>query len=346
MDLPRITPGTRLRLPDIRTELSARYPDNKDELQERAHAWARPYMERRYTAAEINRYLDQGIPSNGPMCYPDCLADRQQESANMFLITGLVDDQFSQPEAINNPGLAKKWIRGYHEALLDGIAPPPDKVPERMLYDAAQPILARARPGVRHRWAATHQQVIDSFVTEAALRSGDQTETYDEYLNRRPTTFYGTWSAVHLEFTCDIDLTEELTACQELAAARDHAFFSAALTNDAFSFWKEYCAGDFANALCFLMRDGLDPQEAIDQLFSLINGAEESYQRSCTKVREQYPDRPDIDAYLTGLGAYIAGNREFHLISPRYTVGTERWGPGDKGFLVLNPDATLTFELQ
>ncbi|GLX41872.1 hypothetical protein Sros01_79440 [Streptomyces roseochromogenus] len=314
-----IPAGTVFRIPEIRTSLpDARHP-RCAELDERAHAFARPYLVGYFGDEDrADRFLEQGHAHYACLGYPRSLDDRAQSVADSILPATLLDDTFSKPGLQGD--LAA--LRSHHarwSAVFAGERPPRDADPAyHFVYDSMQACLPFALPGVAQRLRDGWQDAADAFLDEAVHRHHNATTDLDTYADRRVRVHFRVWACALLEFSLGIDLGP-LADHPLIRSAQYHVIWNLALANDCYSLVKELSAREATNTIIELMRhDGLDLQTAVDKVVDMLHRTEQDYLHIRDEARTAFADNADVAAYMDGLGYFITANLRIMQSSSRY----------------------------
>lgn len=314
-----IPAGTVFKIPQIRTSLPEGCHPRCAELDEQAHAFARPYLVGYFGDEDrADRYLAQGHAHYACLGYPRTLDDRAQAVANSILPATLLDDTFSKPNLQQN----LTALREHHarwSAVFAGERPPPDSDAAYLfVYDSLAACLPCASPAVARRLREGWQDAADAFLDEAIHRHHNQTADLGAYAKRRVRDHFRRWACALLEFSLGIDLGR-LAEHPLIQSAQHHVIWHLALANDCYSLVKELSAHETTNTIIELMRhDRLDLQTAVDKVATLLHRAEQNYLSVREDIRRTLGHNTDVTAYVDGLGFFITGNLRIMQTSSRY----------------------------
>lgn len=339
-----IESGTQIIVPEIPTRLPVKYPTNAHMLARRSNEALRPDLLRYFAnAADAEGYLKIEAPMWGLMSYPDTLADRVRTSADVMIPMSLLDDQFRFEGVASSPEGAER-VRTRYLSMLGGVRPEGPISPESMIYDALQPILTALPPALRRRYLDSIIDLVNVFVDEVDINVSGRLPTLQEYLPLRARSIYGPWTTVHVEYALGIDMTEPLKTSPALREARYLTEVHLGLTNDLYSFYKEYLEGHSLNAIFVLMRErGLDLQQAVEHLGRLIEQTEERfYDQSRQVLANEIGQNPEVRAYLTGLSHLSGGTLEHaRTVAARYSAQIFKPTGTTSGILTLDRDLVV-----
>nr|BEK69099.1 hypothetical protein KPHV_63260 [Kitasatospora purpeofusca] len=314
-----IPAGTVFRIPEIRTSLPVVRHPRCAELDERAHAFSRPYLVGYFGDEDrADRFLDQGHAHYACLGYPRTLDDRAQALTDSILPATLLDDTFSKP-GLQGDLAALEEHHARWSALFAGEPLPPGADPAyHFVHDSIEACAPYATPGVARRLREGWQDAADAFLDEAVHRHHNRTTDLDTYAERRVRVHFRKWACALLEFSLGIDLGP-LADHPLVRVAEHHVIWHLALANDCYSLVKELSAHEATNTIIELMRhEGLNLQTAVDKVAGLVHQAEREYLRVREEIRSTFGDDADITRYADALGFFITGNLHIMQTSSRY----------------------------
>ncbi|MFH8785977.1 terpene synthase family protein [Streptomyces roseoverticillatus] len=312
--------GRTVLLPELLAGLKAELHPDHESIRAVTTPWTRKHLHRMGLDADWTDVFVSMRHDNWPCwVYPRGVTDRVRGSADLTICVSVCDNLLTDMQR----GLRPDRTAAVTAAVLQvvGGAPPGDDPLAVMAAEAWNGLTSPMRPSQRWRvLAGIHDYVRGEAMADEVHRTGRRL-TIDEYLPMRGYAIGARpWTAM-LDFVLDVDLPDDLLDSPELRRARELAVLHSALVNDLFSFGRECREGQWPfNALGILhFHEGLDLQEATDRLCGLIADHERQLLDVTEAVRSgPRGGRPGLDAYLEGLGHFVAGNVPYHFFSPRY----------------------------
>lgn len=228
------------------------------------------------------------------------------------------------------------------KGVLHGRVPtkiPPLALPFIELWGQMAPGMA---DGVRARFVDDVEHMLAGFENEVLLRERDNLND-EEYLCLRRQTIGLRQCVTFVEYSLDIDLSEDFAAYPSLTTARDLSIEQMIFYHEILSFRKEYYSGDIMNIIAIWAGKDLSQlQSAVDRAHALAVKAE----REFVDLREEifateWGQRDYVRSFLNEVGHIMAGGLHFEYTSPRYNGVGHIWNGSTSGTLILTPGRTI-----
>ncbi|MGW7045731.1 terpene synthase family protein [Streptomyces avermitilis] len=337
-----LPPSLAFRLPAPVGLTGYRPHPQAEEIEERSDAWAREHLAGLYpSGAALEEFLLRRAAVWPCMSYPsaDCEALLLFCQWNQYWF--MLDDRSAYDDISTDAQRARRTY-GAIRALLRGRGPqaqlPPLLEPLAGLWERMG---AGMPTGLRERFTASTEDLLDGFEAEAALRANPDNGVDTLVEARRKAS--GVWMCTTFaEWGLGIDLSDEF-AQPALADAARLAGEQMIYHNEILSFRKEYFSGDTMNLVAAWAGPDLkDLQEAVDRAHTAATHAEVAF----VALRERIlatplGRRPGVAAYLAELGHLMAGCLRYEYLVPRYHGLGHIWNGNMSGTVVLTPDRTL-----
>lgn len=213
-----------------------------------------------------------------------------------------------------------------------------DKMPETKIERAAAEIYKDLRactsPGPYSRHVMGFRTWAESMCSE---RQGEVPKTFDEFMQfRKDNGGYFGMTAI-TECLMDIDVHGFWDTVKPLY---DEVYTHMMLTNDLYSFRKEYFSKDTTNVLHFLTAIERMPfQAAIDKVCEMISSRSTNIKSLAKRILRNNPNNPLMEKYIKSLQDMVSGNLLHSQSITRYHGN--RTLPVKSGFVLMHSQKTI-----
>ncbi|MER5970996.1 terpene synthase family protein [Streptomyces sp. NPDC002055] len=336
-------PGTRIYLPEFPYLLPARSHPLTEDIRAESDAWVRESMGFALDGSrEMALLLEETASLWTCHVLPTARDDRLRLLCKYTEYLSVFDNAMVDRTKIGKDPEAAKELFTRIAGILSDQAEGADFAWGSVLQGLWKEMCADTSPELWSRFMTEVHKFLSGCVSEITSRSDDRVFDYETYLTvRRDSVGMGMYFVLG-EYGLGIDLTDDLTAHQELRDIIDTALVHIMLTNDLFSFRAEAMMDDYVNALAVLhLSEGLELQEATDRLFALIDGKRADFMAARAAIEaSELGARPDIRAYLDALWHMMAGNLQWSYLTSRYNGSGHRWNGVRSGVMTLHADRT------
>ncbi|MCC3768468.1 terpene synthase family protein [Streptomyces sp. UNOC14_S4] len=316
----RPAPGTPYCLPVLDIRLPTLCSPYCAEAEHVTHEEERPLLASYFGGERAAlRYQKQRATHWACLCFPRASRERLLDMLPVMHPLALMDDVFSLPAVRGDHERIQRY-RELFEAACAGQAVPPGLPEVRLVRDTVPRAVAHMPSGLAARYLAGLRDIVVRTAAQSAGHDTHTLRTLDAYLKVRRVDVFGFWSAHLVEYTAEVDLTEELVRYEDLATAQELAIDSLIWVNDLYSFPKELARGDSLNSVWILMDvQERELQQAVDEVARLVEDTERRFVATCARIgKGPLGGRPDVRRYLTDLGYLMTGNLAFHRMATRY----------------------------
>lgn len=287
------------------------------------------------TAAAAQFWKDSLLPLLGSFMFANCPKERAVLATKM-LIWFTVSDTADDDLAVRGCAVTDHVRRRHDLILAYGTGNPLNldvgaNVATReflILQDIWEGISKGMPLAMQSRYRQAVDQYLHALRVQARYRNTDSLPTVDEYLNvvRRPASIC-LQLIILLEYALDIELDEETLRSELILQLHDAVAGHGGLYNDLFSYESEIFSGDYLNLPSVIFHAGIAAQPAgftfADAVQQAVMMAQE-VDRRCAQLMEDIKKsglikKPGVEAYLRGLGPFMAGNVEWSYMTARYT---------------------------
>jgi hypothetical protein len=200
-------------------------------------------------------------------------------------------------------------------------------------------VRATCIPWVAQRYVAGVAEWLQSMCNVHA-RTKRNTMSFAEVVEFRLADGAGVFTASQLEGLLDFDLEAVWSEVEDLWRL---AFGAMILTNDIYSFRREYYYNDTTSALFSLhLNEGMPFQHAVDYLATFIDDRVHRFQQQWPQRLATFPlpMQPEMERYFRAVEQTIAGNLYLQRTAPRYH-GPGLTEPVPAGLLIMDPKRTI-----
>lgn len=319
-----LLPGASFRLPEVACGTPPAINRDYPLIYERNVAWQHRFLP--MDAEARQRALEARYPMWDAMICPDGDADRVVHISCVTALMFEVDDLALVQQALFED-VAGDWVADhpYGPAFAD-------------VFGA----LEREMPPAQFaRYRRSWQDWLAAVGDENRLRKARTTPDRETYLRIRRVSVGLLPYAISAEYVLGLDLTEQLAADPELGRVAVTAVEHVMYVNDLYSFRHESFRGDYFSLVPLLRHaEGLNLQQAVDEVCRLIRATDDTFTRMCARLRVRYPD-PAIHAWLGGLETMCSGNLRWSMETSRYNGRGHTWNGRRSGRVTLHADHTV-----
>ncbi|MFD6879980.1 MULTISPECIES: terpene synthase family protein [unclassified Streptomyces] len=315
-----------------------------DQIEERSDAWAREHLAAAYPSREaLEEFLERRAALWPCMSYPSADPGRLLWFCQWNQYWFMLDDRsVYDSDLAADPGRARRTYAAIRQVLNESL--PAAEVPGRLrpladLWAQSGPLMPA---GLRARFAASTEDLLDGFEAEAALRA-DSAHTPDDLVTARRKAS-GVWMCTtFVEWGLGIDLTDDFAAHPALGRLSVLAGEQMIYHNEILSFRKEHFSGDTMNLVTAWAGPGLHRlQEAVDRAHAAATRAEEDFVTERDLILAgPLGERADVRAYLDELGYLMAGCLRYEYLVPRYHGPGHLWDGTMSGTVILTAERTV-----
>ncbi|MFI1865169.1 terpene synthase family protein [Streptomyces jumonjinensis] len=344
---PGLTPGTRVRLPEIGHYLFCElHPDHAAIIRENDD-WTAGALLAGRPADEIARTREILGSQLTCMAYPHGDRDRVHDICNITDFGFVVDDDLARmlgPHGWTGTA-ARLTVDRYAEAIWEsalGKTPPDAPFPPEAIRELFGRIRSRVGEGFFERllkgmasWLAEGQ------TEELAPVVADHPDPLVPYLRLRRKSAGCVAYEGYSQYVLGMENLADALATEEVRAYHRATTASWVLPNDLFSFRAECFGGDHNNAVCLLRRvRGLSLQEAVDDVAARIGAAQLDVLEQYDRITASSRAGAELETYLLTLQNVAAANLRWSYMTPRYHGENFRWNGVLSGELTLDPGHT------
>ncbi|GGX73873.1 terpene synthase family protein [Streptomyces hiroshimensis] len=318
---PRTDPlGHTVRVPELLVSLKAGLHPDHEAIRIASDTWTRQHLKLMGLEADwIDVFVSMRHEHWPCRVYPRGRTDRVRHAADLTVCVSVCDNLMTDMQRGLRPDRSAAMSAAVLR-IVAGEAAPADDPQAVMTGRAWQALTAPMRPRQRARVCAGVRDYFAGEAMAAEIHRTGRRLTVEEYLPVRGYAIGARPFTAMIDHVLGLDLPDDLLDSPDMQQARELAVLHSALVNDLFSFGRECREGQWPfNALGILhFHQGLSLQEATDALCELIADHERRLHHLADAVKETPGRHPDLDAYLDGIGEFIAGNVPYHYFSPRY----------------------------
>jgi hypothetical protein len=342
MNNPRLFErGATFRLPAIPRLTALKCHPQLGQLEELDNRWVRDFLPFK-SNADMERFIECRHPSWVALTYPTAPLDRLLEICEITSFLFALDDAcYSDPRGPNGARMRRELCEIV--PMMGGADFSEDLPFVRALHDVWQRMKTKMPLPQQKRFIAAGEAFLDGCRKEIDARSRGEILSFETYLKvRREGALGGDIYLIFAEYAAAVDLTNDIADDEDLREINRLATDHWLLSNDLFSFRREYYAGDYMNAVLVLMHsEHLSLQAAVEEVCALLMVTEREFvERQDRILSQDLGLRSDIRRYLESLEYVVSGNLEHSRFAVRYHGPGHAEKPLRRGMVTLFSDKT------
>jgi hypothetical protein len=343
MNNPRLFEcGATFHLPAIPRLTALKCHPQLDRLEELDNEWVREFLPFK-SDNETERFLACQHPLWVALTYPTATLDRLLEICEITSFLFALDDAcYSDP--LGPDGLRMRRELSEIGPMMGGARFSEDLPFVRALHDVWRRMKTKMPILQQRRFMAAAADFRDGCRKEIEARSRGEILSFEAYLKvRREGALGGGVYLIFAEYAAGVDLTNDIVDDEDLREINRLATDHWLLSNDLFSFRREYYAGDYMNAVLVLMHSERHTlQAAVERVCALLEATEREFVERRDRILSQELDhRSDMRKYLKSLEYVVSGNLEHSRFAVRYHGPGHTENPLRCGTVTLLSDRTV-----